>query len=325
MIPGDLGALELRHLRTFVAVAESEHVTRAAERLHVAQPAVSRQIKQLETMIGAPLFARVGRGIRLTEPGRALLEEARAILGAVSTAAMRAREVAHGRAGVLRVGFVEVASASGLVPEAVRRFASAHPGITVDLREMTSSLQLAALEGGELDVGMVCGLAAARAGVVRSRTLLADPLVAVLPPSHALARVRRVTAAALANQRLLMVKRSLVAGLTREVEAAFAQAGVAMPEVQEVSQMHTAVHLAAVGIGIAIVPRSVAVTSAGVEVRPIAGVDVHHRTQLVVAPHHRTAALDAFTEICETVGRELAALRCAPAAPSRSRVRQRTG
>lgn len=320
----DPSPLELRHLRAFVAVAEAEHVTRAAQRLHIAQPALSRQIRQLEAIVGADLFARVGRGIRLTDAGRAFLDDARAVLGAVASAATRAREVANGRAGVLRVGFVEVASASGLVAEAVRRFSAARPGVAVDLREMSSSLQLAALDAGELDVGMVCRLSAERAGISRATTLLADPLVAVLPLGHPLAKTRRVTLASLAGERLLMVRRQVIPGMTAELETAFAREGLAMPEVQEVSQMQTAVHLAAAGIGIGVIPRAVAATSAGIELRPIAGVTILHTTQLIVGEHHRASAAESFTSICEQVGRELdVAPGTAGAAARRPRVGRR--
>lgn len=304
MSEGGIQALELRHLRAFVAVAETEHVTRAAARLRIAQPALSRQIQHVEAAVGAALFTREGRGIRLTPAGRAFVADARAIIASVTAAATRAREVERGVAGILRVGFVEVASVSGLLPEAVRRFSATHPGIAVDLREMTSAEQVAALASGTLDVGFVCGFVAAQARAPRPITVLADPLVAVLADGHTLAHHRRITPAALAGERILMVRRQLAPMLHADVEAVFARAGASVPLVQEVSQMQTVLHMAEAGVGVGVIPRSAAAGSRGAVLRPIAGLDARHRTQLIVNAEQSPAAT-AFSTICEQAARTL--------------------
>ncbi|HEX6536489.1 MAG TPA: LysR family transcriptional regulator [Gemmatimonadaceae bacterium] len=327
--PDHGGSFELRHLRAFIAVAEAEHVTRAAERLHIAQPALSRQMRQLEAAVGAALFTRVGRGVRLTPAGRAFLEDARAVLTAVAAAAAHARRVERGTAGVLRIGFVEVASASGLVPEAVRRFAVAHPDVGVDLREMTSGAQIAALRDHALDIGFVCGMAADQARGLRAETVLADPLVAVLSARHPLARMPRIPPAALVGERLLMVRRQLGPTLHADVEAVFARAGAPMELVQEVSQMQTVVHLAAAGVGIGIVPLSVAASArSDAVVKPVIGLSARHRTQLVVPADRRSIAADGFAAACKRAAVELrrqgahpsrdGTIRSAPPAPART-------
>lgn len=314
-----VGSFELRHLRAFVAVAEAEHVTRAAERLHIAQPALSRQMRQLEAAVGAVLLARVGRGVRLTAAGRAFLEDARGVLAATAAAAARARRAERGTAGVLRVGFMEVASASGLVPEAVRRFAAAHPDVSIELREMSSGAQIAALGNRELDVGFVCGMVAGQAGGLRAVTVLADPLVAVLPAQHPLARRRRLAPASLAGERLLMVRRQLGPVMRADVEALFARGGTPARQVQEVSQMQTVVQLAAAGVGIGIVPSSVAASAGSDAVaRPIVGLTARHRTQLITAAGERNAAAEAFVAACERAARApLARMRPPPGRPAR--------
>src|ERR1700688_3404969 len=119
--------MELRHLRYFVAVGEEQHYGRAARRLRVAQPALSRQIQDLEDELGFKLFDRLPRGVKLSAAGKLFLEDARRILQQVSEAAARAARVARGQSGTLRVGFTENASWRGVVPESLRRFRERQP------------------------------------------------------------------------------------------------------------------------------------------------------------------------------------------------------
>src|SRR5882672_10764440 len=119
--------MELRHLRYFVAVGEEQHYGRAAERLHVAQPALSRQIQDLETELGFPLFDRLPRGVRLNAAGKLFLSDARRILQDVNEAKLRAERVAHGKAGTLRIGIANALSWHGLVVSAFREFRRRQP------------------------------------------------------------------------------------------------------------------------------------------------------------------------------------------------------
>src|SRR5207248_4435702 len=120
--------MELRHLRYFVAVGEEEHYGRAAERLRIAQPALSRQIQDLEQEVGFKLFDRLSRGVKISAAGKSFLEDARRILQQVNEAAVRAARVAHGQSGTLRVGFTESNSWHGVVPESFLQFRRRHPG-----------------------------------------------------------------------------------------------------------------------------------------------------------------------------------------------------
>src|SRR3984893_17027297 len=147
--------MELRHLRYFVAVGEEQHYGRAARRLRVAQPALSRQIQDLEEEQGFKLFERLPRGVKLSAAGKLFLEDARRILQEVSEAGIRAGRVASGRSGTLRVGFTENASWRGVAPESFRRFRELQPDAELQLQPSASLEQLEAIRSGRLDAGFV--------------------------------------------------------------------------------------------------------------------------------------------------------------------------
>jgi DNA-binding transcriptional LysR family regulator len=147
--------MELRHLRYFMAVGEEQHYGRAARRLRVAQPALSRQIQDLEEEIGFELFKRLPRGVKLSPAGKLFLDDVRRILQEVNEATARAGRVALGRSGTLRVGFTENASWRGVVPQSLRRFRELHPDAELQLQPFSSLEQLDAIRSGRLDAGFV--------------------------------------------------------------------------------------------------------------------------------------------------------------------------
>jgi DNA-binding transcriptional LysR family regulator len=147
--------MELRHLRYFVAVGEDQHYGRAARRLRVAQPALSRQIQDLEQEIGFKLFERLPRGVKLSAAGKHFLEDARRILQDVNEAAARAGRVARGQSGTLRVGFPEDALWLGVVPQSFRWFREMQPDAELQLQPSASLEQLEAIRSGRLDAGFV--------------------------------------------------------------------------------------------------------------------------------------------------------------------------
>jgi len=147
--------MELRHLRYFVAIGEEENYRRAAQRLHVAQTALSTQIQDLEAELGFKLFDRLPRGVKLSVAGRLFLEDARRILHQVNEAAERAARVARGQSGTLRVGFTENASWRGIVPDSFRRFRERQPDAELQIMPATSLEQFQALRSGGLDAGFV--------------------------------------------------------------------------------------------------------------------------------------------------------------------------
>ena len=151
--------MELRHLRYFVAVGEEQHYHRAAERLRVAQPALSRQIQDLEEEIGFKLFDRLPRGVKISAAGKSFLVDARRILHEVNDATARAKRVASGQSGTLRVGFVESISWHGVVPDSFRQFRERQPHVELQLKPLSSAEQIEAVRTGQLDAGFLFTIA----------------------------------------------------------------------------------------------------------------------------------------------------------------------
>ena len=151
--------MELRHLRYFVHVAEEQHYGRAAERLRIAQPALSRQIQDLEEEIGFKLFDRLPRGVKISAAGKSFLLDARRILHEVAEATARAKRVASGQSGTLRVGFVESVSWHGVVPDSFREFREQEPEAELQLKPGSSMEQTEAVHAGRLDAGFVFTIA----------------------------------------------------------------------------------------------------------------------------------------------------------------------
>jgi DNA-binding transcriptional LysR family regulator len=147
--------MELRHLRYFVGVGEEQHFGRAAKRLSIVQPALSRQIQDLERELGFALFDRLPRGVKLNAAGKRFLEDARRILLELNEAKTRAARVARGQSGTLRIGFTESASWHGVVPASFRRFREMKPDAELQLQPSPSLVQLEAIRSGRLDAGFV--------------------------------------------------------------------------------------------------------------------------------------------------------------------------
>lgn len=248
------GGFTFEQLRGFVAVAEELHFGRAAARLRMTQPPLSRQIQKLEQFVGARLLERNNRGVALTTAGSAFLTEARRLLAAADAAPDLARRVAAGSAGVVRIGFT-AASAFGTLGEVLNLITAELPDVAVGLREMVTRDQVAALLTGEIDLGV------ARppfdAEVFESRLLHREALLAALPAQHRLAGVGRPLGSAdLAGEPVIMHSPTearyfydLVVGL---VPVAHAEV------VHTVSQILTMIWLVAAGRGIAFVPASAA-------------------------------------------------------------------
>src|SRR6202011_3065376 len=183
--------MELRHLRYFVAVGEEQHYGRAALRLRVVQPALSRQIQDLEEEVGFKLFERLPRGVKLSPAGKLFMEDARRILQQVSEAAARAARVARGQSGPLRVGFTENASWRGIVPDSFRRFRERQPDAELQLTPATSLEQIEALRSGQLDAGFVFNMPKIDAELDHLPVAMQHVELAV-PKGHARARMKNV-------------------------------------------------------------------------------------------------------------------------------------
>jgi DNA-binding transcriptional LysR family regulator len=263
-----MGAMELRHLRYFVAVAEELHFRRAAERLHMSQPPLSQQIRRLEEEVGATLLVRNQRRVELTAAGQAYLARSRDILAAVEDAAREARRVQRGEVGRLDVGFVGSAMYS-VVPEVLRAFRERFPDVGLRLRELGTTEQLRRLEDGRLDVGFLRP-PGPRPGL-SIETVLLEPVVAALPEHHPLAAAPEVRVEDLAAAPLVLMTRAGAPGL-RDALTRLTDGLAEDAIVQEVTEMQTLVGLVAAGVGVSLVPQSLrALARAGVVYRDLTG------------------------------------------------------
>ena len=249
--------MELRHLRYFVAVAEEGHVTRAAERLGMQQPPLSQQIKALERELKVQLFRRKPRGVELTDAGRALLDNARAVFAQIERGAEQARRAARGEQGELSLGISSTAHFCPLVPRVVRAFRQAFPKVLVRLEEGGTSELIAHAMSGQVDVAFVRDIAAPIEGLAVHH-LFDEEMVAVLPSRHELIRNRPARAAiplkALAGETFVFYRRPEGPGLTDVILSACQAAGFIPRFGQEALRPTSALNFVAAGHGISIVP-----------------------------------------------------------------------
>lgn len=246
--------MELRHLRYFVAVAEELSFTRAAQRLHIAQPPLSTQIKALEEELRAPLFERERRRIYLTPAGRRLLERARAVLASVEEARLEARGAAAGDVGHITIGYTASAMLTPRLPAVLRAWRQAQPGVRLQLQEMSSLEQLDALHARTIDIGVLRKRDVDTPPGIVLQAWHESPLVAAIPSEDPLARARVVRIADLKDQPLITYPRDAGIGLYWKVQALCAKAGFRPRMVQEARDSATIVGLVAAGVGIAVVP-----------------------------------------------------------------------
>jgi DNA-binding transcriptional LysR family regulator len=246
---------DTRQLRYFVEVAERLHFGRAAAALHISQPPLSRAIRGLEELLGARLLARSKRRVELTPEGARFYDEAKRLLGQLERASREVGAMAAGESGRLRLGFVSLAD-YGVLPSLLKGFKAARPGVSLALREMLSPEQAAALAAGELDFGL---LLPPVAGELEHVVVQSEKFVAALPSRHNLARRgRRLAMRDLAGEPFVMVPREIAPGLYDIVAGLAARAGFSLRVAQEAIQMQTVVSLVSSGLGVAIVPASIA-------------------------------------------------------------------
>jgi DNA-binding transcriptional LysR family regulator len=261
--------MELRHLRYFVAVGEEQHFGRAARRLRVAQPALSRQIQDLEAEVRFKLFERLPRGVRLSAAGKLFLEDARRILQEVNEAAERAGRVARGRSGTLRVGFTENASWQGVVPESFRRFRELHPDADLELQPAASLEQLEALRAGRLDAGFIFNMPRGDPDFDQLPVATQQIELAV-PKGHPLTKLKKLRLRDLTEARFVWFPRRESPALYDRLMHACFRGGLRSPRVvQEGLDEATILSLVSTGLGVGWVlgsarwrcPESVAIMS----------------------------------------------------------------
>ncbi len=246
--------MELRHLRYFVAVAEELHFGRAAQRLRMAQPPLSRQIRQLERDVGLLLLERTKRHVALTPAGRVLLDDARRLLAQAEEAISDARRAARGETGRLSVGFVGSATYD-LLPQVLRVFHRRFPKVELLLHEWSSSVQQQAIVEGRLHIGFV--RPAVLDDAIEARVMQREPMMLALPKGHRLTAETTVSLAALAREQFILFPREPRPSFADQVIEWCGKAGFIPRVVQETQELQTAVSLVAADIGITLVPASV--------------------------------------------------------------------
>jgi DNA-binding transcriptional LysR family regulator len=247
--------LNIRHIRFFTVLAEELNFTRAAARLHVAQPALSQQIKILEANMGTLLFERSARPLRLTDAGAYFFVQAREILAQYEQATLGVREIGRGRAGWLGIGFTRSAIYS-VLPPALKAYNRQHPDVELKLFEMVTEEHERALQEHRIHVAI--GRQALPLPGFETRELLRERLMAVLPPDHRLARRKRIRMADLEGDAFVLYPRHPGAQYPRLIQNLCQDAGFKPRVAHQAYEIQTAIALVAAGLGVTLVGESVA-------------------------------------------------------------------
>jgi DNA-binding transcriptional LysR family regulator len=261
--------MELKHLTSFIAVAEQLSFVRAAERLYLSQPALTGQIQKLEEELEVQLLVRNRRSVKLTDAGKVFLSEARATLLRARQAAERARKAARGEIGRLRIGFVSSAALE-IVPDIVVAFRKQHPDVTLELMNLRTVSQVKKLISKNLDIGFLrLPLSNEQ---LHTTVIHREPFLLVLPKGHPHARDKQVHIAHLRTENFVAYGRRWAPGFFDSVIQMCLKEGFSPNIVQETGEMYTAISLIAAGAGIAVLPRSVVLAqSRNIVMKPLAG------------------------------------------------------
>ena len=262
--------MELRILRYFQAVAEELSFSKAAKTLHIAQPALSRAVKELESEVGAQLLERTKRSVKLTPAGAVLLREAGLLLGLSEEAVRKVQRTARGQEGELRLGYIGPPTQPFLSP-LLHEFRKRHPRVTVQLEERTPERVWEMVSKDRLDVGLTRPVAASERIGLQTLLLRKEAMCAALPSKHPLASTKKLTWKALINQPLVVLARREGVGLHDSVLLGCHQAGFAPKLAHTPSIVGTVLTYVEAGAGIGVVPESVSVlnTSSDILFKPL--------------------------------------------------------
>ena len=297
--------MELRHLRYFIAVAEELHFTRAAERLHIGQPPLSHAIQVLEADVGALLFERTKRSVRMTEAGKLFLNDARRILALSERAADTARRAQRGEAGELRIGFTFSTPLTPLFATVINRYRQQFPAVSLKLHEMATQGQVEALHQRRLDLGFVRPPEGAGTAGITLSELREDRLVVVLPRAMALARQKAIHMAQLKDLPFVMYPANAGTGIYPQIFRLCREAGF-VPRIGQVAgEASTIIGLVAAGSGVSVLPASFdRIRMDGVCYRQIADAGASTRLLLAQRDDERSPLVDAFVALARTAAAE---------------------
>lgn len=287
--------VELRHLRYFIAVAEELHFSRAAERLHISQPPLSQQIRDLEEELGIKLFERTKRQVLLTEAGKVFLDRSYLVLGQLEQAIEATQKIGRGEIGRLVIGFVDSAMYT-VLPEILRIFREQFPAVELRLHELTTAQQIEALHHKQVDIGIVRS-AISEPGL-SVECLLPESLVLALPETHLLAAHPQVSLSDLADESFILFPAKMGPVFYEQIIYLCQQAGFRPKVAQEAVQMHTIIGLVAAGLGVAIVPASLQnFHRSGVTYRPLQEQISNTGLYLTWRQHDSSPVISAFLDL----------------------------
>jgi DNA-binding transcriptional LysR family regulator len=292
--------IDLRRLRYFVVVAEELHFTRAAERLHIAQPPLSYQIQQLERELGVQLFERTRHHVQLTDAGRALLNEAYRLFGQVEQTVRIVQRIGHGEVGLLTLGFVPSAS-NNILPAILRTFRERFPEVRLFLKELSPDELVSGLLEQRLDVGFL--YLPCKEHMLETRPVLRESLLAVLPLNHPLAAYPEIPLQALIDDFFIVPSRyTSVPGLFTHILEACRQAGFVPKMAQEAWLMQTIIGLVAANMGVALVPSSVQnLHRTGVVYKSLQGVPVQVEMGIIWRRGETLPILQRFLRLVDEI------------------------
>jgi len=287
--------MELRHLRYFVAVAEECHFGRAARRLFISQPPLSRQIRDLEEEVGTELLERTRNQVRLTEAGRQFLEGARQTLVQAERTVAQARQVAEGNTGFLSIGYIPTGDL-GVIPKVLSPFRKQYPRIVLELRSLPVAPQIEELRRERIHLGFV--RLPVQAPDLRIEHVHSESLIVALQERHPLTRRTRIPLSSLASEEFLVFPRRLAPAYYDEIISFFRKAGISPRIGHEVESLQTQLALVSAGFGFALLPSSVReIRRTGVAYRDLT--EPVPRVDMAVATLDRTPSetLQRFLEV----------------------------
>jgi DNA-binding transcriptional LysR family regulator len=295
--------VDLRQFRQFIAVAETLSFRGAAERLRMAQPPLTTAVKRIEAELGVKLFERSSRVVRLTEPGRVFLEEARRTLAQAERAAESARRAGQGLVGTLRVTFVP-SIAHDILPRILRAFRQDHPRVHLELSEAPSGPQGAALRNDLADFGLLVPPVSDSTGLI-VEPVLHQELVAAIPAGHPLAALKTIRLADMRDEPWILSPPLQAPGFYSRIATACGRAGFAPHVIQQAVQMDTILGLIAGGLGVCLVPRVLIYPREGLVFRPVKGpgTPVHYQIAAAWRQNDPNPTLAAFLKTVHAIMR----------------------
>nr|WP_178120381.1 MULTISPECIES: LysR family transcriptional regulator [unclassified Pseudomonas] len=286
-------------MRYFVEIVESGSFSAAAERLFVAQSALSRQIKELETLLQTPLFERTARQPRLTAAGEAFYPRARNLLGELHKASELAAQVGHGQLGTLRLSHSSTVPMSGRVLRGISAWLEQCPGVSMDIVKLSSQAQLEDIAGGRLEVGLLRLPVLRQREGVRVVPLYKEPLLLAVPPAHPLARSSTaIELAQLKEEAFISIPHPQRGGLSYLSAELCMRAGFFPKAARVMSRKTTQLQLIQAGFGIALLPESMRdIAPANIHFLPLADPDCHSTVALACAQAPSTLV----AQFCQTL------------------------